>query len=343
MKWYHFGALPLFAPNDGGGGGGGDGEPVFVALNEGAEATADQGKQASDYLGKTEGFDPKSVEGKSHTELWQMAHAHESKARLAADPFKGTEWQGLKVPAKFVVEKDGKKSVNTADLVKSYAEMERGHFRRRDELKAEVAAERQAELEKLRPATAGDYKPGKVVKFSDGKGGERDGFGVTIGERTIEILPEDPAMQFMKATAYKLGVPQEEFEKIVEGYVAASLSAGPKWSDESKKLGGETIALKREARVNSWMKGNLSADNYAWFAAMPSTQRSIEAIEQLMTLSGHPPFVPEEGDIPGETYTRAQLQKMQSDPRYTGEGGKGDKAYQQLVRNGFKRLAAAGR
>lgn len=342
-----FGTLPgLFMYRDGeggGGGGGSEGGVQFAPLAEGADASPDQGKAALEYLGKTEGFDAKAYEGKSPTDLYLAAHQYETKARSASDPFKGTAWEGQKVPDKFIVDKDGKKTVAVDKLLKSFGEQERMVMRRRDEIAAELKTAQEEEMNKIRPATPGDYVAGEKLKVAGSDGKEREAFVLKIGERDVEVMQDDPALNFIKQVAHKHGVGQDEFQEIVKGYIAASFATGPKWADEAKALGGEQIAEKREQRVVAFLKGNLSEENYHWFASQPSTASGIKAIEQLMELTGMPGFVPEKGDIPGETYTREELAKMQRDPRYTGEGRGGvDKAFVKLVRSGFQRLAKAG-
>jgi len=255
------------------------------------------------------------------------------------DPFKGTPYEGKKVPDKFVVDKDGKREVNQAAILDSYTELEKQQFRRREEVRAEALKEAETERLKGRPTAPGDYTVGKPTKI-----GDREAPAIRIGDRDIEILPDDPALNYMKGVAHKYGMPQAEFDQMVQGYIATVMSTGPKWDAEAKILGGEAIAAKREQRVDGFLKGNLSPENYAFFAGMPSTAKAIQAIEQLMTLSGHPPFVPERGDLPGETYDAAQLREMQRDPRYTGQGrpGGSDKAFVSQVRAGFARLAKTG-
>ena len=340
-----FGFKKYHAP-DGEGGGGGDGSDggaQFAPLGEGADASADQGKAALDYLSKSDGFDAKAYEGKSHTDLYTAARDHETKARSAGDPFKGTPFEGQKIPDKFVVEKDGKKIVATDKLIKSYGELERSAMRRRDEIVADLAKGREEEMNKARPAAPGDYVAGEKIKVQGDDGKERDAFMLKIGERDVEIIQNDPALAFIKQVSHKYGVPQEEFNEIVKGYVMASFATGPKWSDEAKALGGDTIAEKREQRVVSFLKGNLSDENYKWFASQPSTASGIKAIEQLMELPGMPGVVPEKGDIPGEVHSREELAAMQRDPRYTGERQGGvDKQFVKQVRAGFQRLARAG-
>lgn len=341
FRWWH--RLPYYAPDGGGGGSGGgsDDGGQFGDLGPETVASAEQVQQATTWLSKEQGFDPKSIEGKQPNEIWNLARTSEQ--AYLKDPWKGTEFQGLKVPDKFVELKDGRKAVKVADIVKGYGELEQAQFRRRDEVRGEIEKQIKEERAKAAPATPGDYTPApSKMKFKGADGAEREAYGYRIGDRDVEVIETDPAFNFMREVAHKYGLKDEEFHGVVQGYITAALSSGPKWSEESKALGGELIAEKREGRVASFLKGNLSAENYAYFASMPSTARSIQAIEQLMTLSGHPAFVPDSHDIPGETYTRAQLAEMQRDPRYTGEGrpGGADKAFVAQVRAGFKRLAA---
>ena len=336
MKFDIYSRLPLFmAENgDGGGGGSGDGGPSFGELASGTEASEAQGKEASDFLSKQQGFDAKSIEGKSHTEVWNIARETQERIR---NPFKGTPFEGHKVPAKFV--KDGK--VDVGNMLKGYGELETAFNRRKDDFKKEVESEFLAALKAKAPASPQDYTLSATkAKFKNADGTEREAPTLKIGDREIELLEDHPATKFMREMAHKYGIPNEDFHGIVSGYLTANLAAGPKWSEESKALGGEALAEKREARVNGFLKANLSEENYAFFARMPSTAASIKAVEELMTLSGHPPFIPEKGDIPGEKLSLEELRQMQRDPRYTGEGPGGvDKAFVAKVRAGFRSLS----
>lgn len=252
------------------------------------------------------------------------------------DPYKGTQFEGKKVPDKFVGEKDGKKVVKVDAILESYIELERSQNRRREEVLAEARTEFETARKAAAPAAPGDYTVGAKTKF-----GEREGFAIKIGERDVEVFQADPALNYMKGIAHKYGMPQAEFSEMVQGYIQTVMASGPKWVDEAKALGGDAIADKRHQRVDGFLKSNLSDENYAYFVGLPATAKSIAAIEQLMTLSGHPPFVPDAGDIPGNSYTAVQLKEMQRDPRYTGENrpGGADKEFVKLVRAGYTKLA----
>jgi hypothetical protein len=343
FQWWN--KLPMYAPDggdDGGGGGGGDGGQ-FGDLGPETAASVDQVKLATDYLAKIEGFDPKSIEGKQPNEIWNMARTHEQ--GVLKDPLRGTPFQGHKVPEKFVVEKDGRKSVDVGKLMQAHRELEQAQFSRRDGLRKEIAAEIETERLKNRPEKAELYTPtAEKLKFKGADGKEVEGFGLKVGDRQVQVIENDPLLGYMKEVAHRHGLTNEEFHDVVKGYVEATIKALPNWPDEAKALGGEAVAEKREARVTAFLKGNLSAENYGFFATLPSSARSIQAVEQLMTLSGHPPFVPEKGDVQSEAYTREDLAKMQRDPRYTGEGRPGgpDKQFVQQVRAGYARLAKSG-
>lgn len=344
MKWHLMSGVSrlCFAPDGGGGSGGSEGgDPAFAAeLGADASPTPEAITAATDWLKtNTQDFDPKKYEGKER-DLYEAARTGWTEARRNSDPWKGTDYEGIKVPDKFIIEKDGKKTVNAKELAKSYSELERAQFRRRDEIMKEVETQFNEQRRAAAPATPGDYTAAEKMKVKGQDGKEMEVEAIKIGDRIVQIIPDDPALNYMREVAHKMGVPQAEFHDIVKGYVTASLSSGPKWENEAKALGGPVIAEKREARVMAFLKGNVSEDSYNVFAGMPSTAKGIMALEELMTLSGHPAFVPESGDVPGDTYTRDELKKMQSDPRYTGEGRPGgpDKEFVAKVRAGYRRL-----
>jgi hypothetical protein len=282
---------PLWSPDEGGGGDG--------------DGSGDGGQSGGDTS------DGAPQDGKSGNDT------------TSEDPLKGTPFEGIKVPEKFV--KDGK--VQTADLIASYAELERGQFRRRDEIRSEIETQFKEERAKAAPATPGDYTAPEKFEYQG---------------REITVIQDDPVLTYLKGVAHKYGVPQAEFDEAVKGYVAASIQAAPAWKDQAKALGGEAIADKRAARVDGFLKANLSEAAFGYFQSQPATAAGIAAIEELMTLSGHPPFIPEKGDVPNSTYTKEELRKMQNDPRYTGEGGRIDPNFVAQVRAGFRRLNATG-
>jgi hypothetical protein len=224
----------------------------------------------------------------------------------------------IKVPDKFLV--DGKPDYQK--VLKSYTELERQQFRRREEVAAEVKTQLEADRVAALPATPGDYKIDGEFK---------------IGEQAIQLKADDPMLNWLKETAHHYGVPQDDVNKIIQGYVGQMIAAQPAWVDEAKLLGANADA--RHARVDGWLRGNLSAENYNTMARMPATANLIKAVEELMVVAGSPPIADNAADLPGETYTRAELAQMMRDPKYSGVGGRIDPAFVAKVRAGFQRLS----
>jgi len=293
----------------------GNDEAQFIELADGTEPSGDQLTQATEWLSKADGFDPKTIEGKPAIEVWNAARAAEAAQR--STPWKGTPWEGLKVPDKFV--KDGK--VNAGDLLKSYTEIEKAQGRRRDEVLTETRAAVEAERLAAAPAAPGDYTVPEKFK---------------LGDHEITIKGDDPMFEFFRSAAHEMKIPQASFDKFAQGFVAAQIAAMPSWENEAKALG--PLAEQRLTRVDGFMRGSLSKESYAQFSAMPATAERVKAFEEIMTLAGHPPIGVEGSAMPGERYTREQLKEMQNDPRYTGENGKMDRNFVQKVRAGFKML-----
>lgn len=304
MKHWLMRTTILRAPDGEGGSGGGEGGGGSGGGDQFAEAlkgTPFEGKSVPETFFKEGKLDIDGLLG----------------AATRPDPLAGVE-----LPEKFL--KDGK--ANVADLVKSYKEVEQSQFKRREDIAAEVTARLEEERAKAAPAAPGDYKPPEPWKLGDGD-----------KAREFKIDADDPMFKYFQGVAHKLKLPQAEFESAMKGYVESMVAAMPDWRAEAEKLGPN--ADKRLERVDGFLKGNLSTENYNWFSAMPATAGSIKAIEELMTLAGMPPVVGDSDNVPGDKLTKEELRKMMSDPRYTGEKGKIDPAFVNKVRQGWRRLA----
>ena len=223
----------------------------------------------------------------------------------------------VKVPDKFLV--DGKPDYTK--LTKSYLELEKSQFRRREEVRKEALAEAETARRANVPAAPGDYEIKSEFK---------------VGERDIVLKTDDPMLDWMRGVAHKYGIPKGDLDEVIQGYVGQMISAQPSWSKEAEELGGNADA--RHSRVDGWLKGNLSKENYSTFAGMPATAKMIMAIEEMMTVAGSPPVSEMGATLPGERYTREELTVMMRDPKYTGVGGKIDQGYVNKVRAGFQRL-----
>jgi hypothetical protein len=205
------------------------------------------------------------------------------------------------------------------DLSTSYKELERKQFQRREEIKAELAAE--ASKVAGVPEAPDGYKF-EPFKTSDGRE-----FGVNA---------EDPVHKLFQGIAFDLKLPQDKYQKVVKDFILADAMRGPQWPVEAAKL-GEAAEL-RIGRVDGWMKGNAPQEVYDAFARLPATADLVKMFEHVMTLSGEPAFQPSETPAGfTETVTKESLQAMQRDPRYYRTK---DPIFRAQVSAGFRKLAS---
>ncbi len=210
------------------------------------------------------------------------------------------------------------------DMAEHHRAAESKIFTRKDALKKEVQEELEAataEARKNLPASPDAYKinlPAKIVP---------EGLEFKIDE-------QNPMMTYVRQIAHERGLPQSEFDKIIEGYVKSELAQMPDYESEAKKLGdhGEL----RIERANAWARQNLSAEAYKVIESLAVTADAVKAVEELMVLAGSPAFQIREDGTPKEALTREDLQKMQDDPRYYRDQ---EPAFVRQVQAGFRALA----
>ena len=198
-------------------------------------------------------------------------------------------------------------------------------MRKHSEVRAEVERSYLESRAAAAPATPADYKV------------EPD---FVLGDRKITMITDDPMLNYVREVAHANQWTQQQFDENVRGYVARQIAALPKWSAEAEKLGPSADA--RHARVDGFLKGNLSQETYATFATMPATAALVTAIEEVMELAGHPKITDDTTAIPRETLGRDELKKMQNDPRYTGDKGRIDPSFVARVRAGYRALSKNG-
>lgn len=232
------------------------------------------------------------------------------------------ELNPYKVPDKFLT--DGKPDYGK--LVASYGDAEKALMRKGTEVRADVEKAFLEERAKAAPATPGDYTV-------------EDKF--ILGDREITMIKDDPMLNYVRQVAHANQWTQKQFDENVRGYVAQQIANLPKWTEQAKLLGPN--ADQRHARVDGFLRGNLSEENYQTFAKLPATAATIKAVEEIMELAGHPKLTDDTTAIPRETLTREQLREMQNDPRYTGERGKPiEQGFVNRVRAGYRALAKNG-
>ncbi len=299
---------------------GNNGGETFAELQANAQPTSEQLTAATDYLSKnTQNWDAKTIEGKKPGEVYGMARAREQEI-LKADIWRGTPWQGTKVPDKFVIDKDGKKSVNASELVKSYGELERRQFTRKEDMRKEIEAELNQTRMKDRPESPDKYE---FEKFK-----LKDGTDVGLDDK-------DPVAAWFRNTAWDMGLSQKQFNDIAKGYMQQEMLRGPKWDDEAKTLGGSEQADMRLKRIDGFMRGNAPQEVYDAFASIPATASMTKLFEHIMELAGEPAWQPVEGGGFVENLTRQDIQKLQNSPEYR----RGDPVTLKKVQAGFRQLA----
>jgi len=299
-----------YAPADAGGSGGTSGADTGAG-------SGGTGAQAGDGKGDGGKAGPPGSDGGTGDGGGRGDDDDGKQAKTQANPD-----NPFKVPDKFLT--NGKPDY--AKLVTSYSDAEKALMRKGTEVKAEVEREFHESRAKAAPATPGDYQV--IEKF-------------ILGDREVTVLKDDPMMDFVRTVAHANHWTQQEFDDNIKGYVAQQLASLPKWTVEAEKLG--PLADQRHARVDGFLRANLSQDNYATLARLPATAATIKAVEELMELAGHPKLSDDTTAIPRETLSRDELKKMQSDPRYTGERGKEiDASFVARVRAGYRALAKNG-
>lgn len=210
-------------------------------------------------------------------------------------------------------------------LLKSYRELERAQFKRRDDLKVEIRKEMDAAATEGVPAAPADYKY-EPVQLKDG--------------RKLEVDTQSPLFQFFATAAHELKIPQSKFQELLGQYAMANLASLPSWEVESAKLGEH--AEQRLGRAGAWGRGNLSQKAYDAYARIPATAENIALFEEIMELAGEPKFAISQAGTVKENLTMDDIKTMMADPRYWHDA-KREPAFVQRVKAGLRKLAATAR
>ena len=211
----------------------------------------------------------------------------------------------LGVPDKFL-DKSGRPDF--AKLTNSYKEADKALMRKGTEVRAEVERTFLEERAKAAPATPADYTVEKEF---------------VLGDRKIAMITDDPMLEWAREVAHANQWTQAQFDESVRGYVARQISSLPKWSAEAEKLGPSADA--RHARVDGFLRGNLSDETYKTFATMPATASLITAIEEVMELAGHPKITDDTTAIPRETLSRDAAEEDAGRPALHRREGPADR------------------
>ena len=207
-------------------------------------------------------------------------------------------------------------------LSEAYKQAERRIYMRTEDLRSEVAEEIRAEVPKGVPATAEEYSVDiDPLLLPDGL--------------EFQVDATDPFLVTAKDVLHKHNVPQHEFNQLDEAYINSNLANMPNYDVEKEKL-GEYSDMRCE-RVNAWCQRHLSENSYNVISGMAVRSEMVEAIEEIMELSGEPKFlVGEDTGHFQERLQRNDVQALQDSPEYR----RGDPATVQRVRAAWAQLAA---
>jgi len=208
------------------------------------------------------------------------------------------------------------------DMAKSYGELERGFYQRKDDLREQIIDEINQDAMKDAPASPADYD----VNFQAPEG----------MEYTVDA--DDPLLGWFKGKAHEYGLSQDEFDGLINEYAQADLQRGPDWNTESETLG--EYAEDRLNRVDGWARGSLTQEGYGVFANIPASAGMVQLFEELMELNGQPQFNMVSETEFQEVLSLDELRSMQNDPRYWREK---DSAYIAKVRAGFDQYSRRNR
>ena len=201
------------------------------------------------------------------------------------------------------------------DMAKSYGELERGFYQRKEDLREQVIDEINQQAMSEAPASPADYDVNLQAP---------DGMEYTVDDT-------DPLLGWFKGKAHEYGLSQDEFDGLINEYAQADLQRGPDWNVESETLG--EYAEDRLNRVDGWARGSLSQEGYEVFANIPASSGMVQLFEELMELNGQPQFNMISETEFQETLSLDELRAMQNDPKYWKEK---DPSYIAKVRAGFE-------
>jgi len=208
------------------------------------------------------------------------------------------------------------------ELAKSYSELERGFYQRKDDMREQVIDEINQEAMKDAPASPADYD----VNFA-----APEGLEYTVDE-------DDPLLGWFKGKAHEYGLSQDEFDGLINEYAQADVQRGPDWSVEAEALG--EYAEDRLTRVDGWARTSLTEEAYNVFANIPASSNMVQLFEELMELNGQPQFNMVSETEFQEVISLDDLRSMQNDPKYWKEK---DPSFIAKVRAGFDHYSKRNR
>jgi len=183
-------------------------------------------------------------------------------------------------------------------LANSYNELQKAFHTRKEDFRNSILEEMQGEANKDVPTSPADYEIN--VKVPDGMEWQSD--------------ESDPMLGWFREKAHSYGLNQEEFDGLVNEFVAMDNTRGPDWNEESQALGEH--AERRLERVDTWASSNLSEEAYNKFANIRADAATVKLFEELMELNGQPKFNMTSETSFQEVLNLDDLKAMQNDPKY---------------------------
>ena len=225
------------------------------------------------------------------------------------------------VPEKYWNAERGETDVEK--LSKGYNEIASAFGKKHEDLTAEISAKIQKDVRKDVPKAPEDY----------------------VFEPNAELAPEgtkfnlnkdNPQLKEFGNLAHEIGLSPEQYNKVVNLYVANELAMMPDKKAEVAKLGENSSA--RIERVDMWTKANLSEGAYNAVVGQAISGEFIMAMEELIDKTSTSTL--EGGDEKRQgALTLEELQTMQKDPRYRDPRHRED-GFVKRVEAGFTALAS---
>jgi hypothetical protein len=199
------------------------------------------------------------------------------------------------------------------DLAKAYKELESKLGNKDEELRKTIMEELQADAYKDRPESAGAYELPEGIDS--------------------ETAVDSELLSWWSEHAFENGYSQEEFQKGIEMYAAATQVAGPDIEAEQKRLGD-----RASDRIQS---ASMFANKFFPKETLPAIERMCETAEGIMALE-HIIEATKDGNFSGnssttEKITEQSLREMMQDDRYH-HPAKRDASFVRQVEDGFKKL-----
>lgn len=216
------------------------------------------------------------------------------------------------LPEKFAG-KDG--TVDLSKVFESYSNLESKMSTRNDHLRTQI-------MDEIRQGVPEEYDT-TLENLPDGFEFQPD--------------PEDPLFQTATEIAKEAGMNQEQFSKLLEGYVQHMASMLPDHEAEMGKL-GDNAQARIEGAVN-WMNANMPKGIADWFSGVADTAEAVEFLEWVQAQTGEPN---QNGQGTMQSGTRPQisegeLRSMMQDPRYH-DPNRRDPNFVRQVQEGWQRL-----